>query len=108
VTLVSLPPNKDDVRKNAIVESGKDLPEGNAPMEAPIKYHEVICPKCRARPGYPCTFGMADTPQGKKVILDVWSIHIARVMAWEAYAAGQINELAIDAKGHPIRGGIPE
>jgi len=102
------PPTKDDKKPTtAIVESGKNYPEGQ-PKDETIRFYEVICPKCRARPGYPCTFGEANTPQGKKVILDVFSIHIMRVLAYEAYMRGELNELAIDRKGHPVRGGMPE
>ncbi len=61
----------------------------------PIHLYQVRCPKCKAMPGYPCTFGEANTPAGKKMILDVWSIHISRVLLYEAYALGTVNESGI-------------
>ncbi len=85
------PPSKDDKAK---VESGRDLPEGTL-NEKPVKYYEVLCPKCKARPGYPCTYGYV----GGRSVIDLWSIHIARVMLYEAYALNQVNELGIDSHG---------
>jgi hypothetical protein len=80
-------------------------PENPEPL---LKFYEVLCPKCRARPGYPCTFGESNTPAGKKPNIDPWSIHISRVLLYEAFALGTVNELGIGKNGIPIKGGIPE
>jgi hypothetical protein len=100
--MIMVPPEKPDTKAHPIVESGKGLPEGQ-PREELLKYYKVLCPKCRNLPGFPCTFGQVDTPAGKKLVVDVWSIHIARVLAYEAYALG-----TVDMFGQPIKKGLGE
>src|SRR5467141_2856032 len=102
-------PSKDDKKKNenAIIESGKGLPEGN-PEERPLKYFQVVCPKCRAANGYPCTFGTVASRNGSHHIIDPYSIHISRVLLYEAYVHNKVNELGINANGIPATGGLKE
>jgi len=97
-------PDKNDTKKGPIIpvqESGRDLPE-DEPKQESLKYYQVLCPKCRARPGFPCCFNLV----GEKPKLDPWSIHIARISAYEAYMIGVINELGIDSNGKMLRGSL--
>ena len=61
---VFLPPSKD-----------ANVDDDQKP-EPRLKFYDVVCSKCGAGIGYPCMNKMRQ--------VDYFSIHIARVLAWEA------------------------
>ncbi len=61
-----------------------------------LRFYKVICPKCRAMPGKPCHFG-------RESRVDLFSIHIARIDLYEAYALGSVNELGVSNRGQIVK-----
>lgn len=84
------PPEKPDT-KNIPLESGKGLPEGDPKIET-IRYYKVFCPKCRAFPGQPCKF---------RGIVDYYSIHIPRIILFEAFELGSVDANGMGRNGKP-------
>src|SRR5437867_156449 len=68
-----------------VIESGKDYPEGER-SEAPIEYYRVICPRCKAQSGFPCFIDQ------KKRAVSYTVVCIARVLAYEAFKIGSVDE----------------
>jgi hypothetical protein len=91
------PPEPPDSKKNAIVETGKEYAEGDPRLE-PIKYYKVVCPRCKAQPGFPCFTDL------KRRSVDYRTICISRVLLYEAFILGTTDVNGISKNGYTFKG----
>jgi ribosomal protein S27AE len=77
--------------KNMIEDKSKDM---EPVEEEPLKYLKVKCPRCHEMPGYPCKFKrLKDNTLISEI--DFFAIHIARVLLFEVYQLGTVNEMGV-------------
>lgn len=63
-------------------------------IEEPYKVLKVKCPKCKAMPGFPCTFKRIKNDVAVNEV-DFYAVHIPRCYAYEAFALGTVNEMGL-------------